>query len=144
MLPWMCQSSRALSAPFLNCCDAASTVTATMNLLESLERRFGRFAIPGLIRIIAGFNALVFVLARLNPEFVSLLNLDRRAVLHGQVWRLVTYIYIPTTSSRIWFLFVLLFLWFIGEGLGRAWGAFRFNLFYFVVMVSRSVAAFLF
>src|SRR5712691_11094285 len=115
-----------------------------MNLLDSLERRFGRFAIPGLIRIVAGFNALVFILARLNPEFVSLLDLDRGAVLHGQVWRLVTYIFIPTTSSPIWILFVLLFLWFIGEGLERAWGAFRLNLFYFVGMIGTTVSAFIF
>jgi membrane associated rhomboid family serine protease len=113
----------------------------TMNLLDSLEQRFGRFAIPGLIRIVAGFNALVFVLARLNPDFVALLDLDRRAIVHGQVWRLVTYIFIPTTNSPIWIVFVLLFLWFIGEGLERAWGAFRLNLFYFLGMIGTTVAA---
>ena len=115
-----------------------------MSLLDSLERRFGRFAIPGLIRIVAGFNALVFVLARLNPELVPMLDLNRGAILHGQVWRLVTYIFIPTTDSPIWIIFVLLFLWFIGEGLERAWGAFRLNLFYFVGMVGTTVAAFFF
>ena len=76
-----------------------------MALLDSLERRFGRFAIPGLIRIVAGFNALVFVLARLNPEFVRMLDLNRGAILHGQVWRLVTYIFIPTTDSPFWIIF---------------------------------------
>jgi membrane associated rhomboid family serine protease len=115
-----------------------------MSLLDSLERRFGRFAIPGLIRIVAGFNALVFVLARLNPEFVQMLDLNRGAILHGQVWRLITYIFIPTTSSPIWIIFVLLFLWFIGEGLERAWGAFRLNLFYFIGMIGTTIAAFFF
>ena len=115
-----------------------------MSLLDSLERRFGRFAIPGLIRIVAGFNALVFVLARLNPQFVQMLDLDRSAILHGQVWRLVTYIFIPTTNSPIWIVFVLLFLWFIGEGLERAWGAFRLNLFYLIGMIGTTIAAFFF
>jgi membrane associated rhomboid family serine protease len=115
-----------------------------MSLLDSLERRFGRFAIPGLIRIVAGFNALVFILERLNPQFVQMLDLNRGAILHGEVWRLVTYIFIPTTDSPIWILFVLLFLWFIGEGLERAWGAFRLNLFYLVGMVGTTVAAFFF
>ncbi|MEO7166557.1 MAG: rhomboid family intramembrane serine protease [Spartobacteria bacterium] len=115
-----------------------------MSLLDSLERRFGRFAIPNLIRIVAGFNALVFILARLNPEFVRMLDLNRPAILSGEVWRLVTYIFIPTTNSPIWILFVLLFLWFIGEGLERAWGSFRLNLFYFVGMLGTTVAAFFF
>ena len=62
----------------------------------------------------------------------------------GQVWRLITYIFIPTTNSPIWIIFVLLFLWFIGEGLERAWGAFRLNLFYFVGMIGTTIAAFFF
>ena len=115
-----------------------------MSFLDLLERRFGSFAIPGLIRIVAGFNALVFVLARLNPEFVQMLDLNRGAILQGQVWRLVTYIFIPTTNSPIWIIFVLLFLWFIGEGLERAWGAFRLNLFYLLGMIGTTIAAFFF
>ncbi len=115
-----------------------------MNFLDLLERRFGSFAIPGLIRIVAGFNALVFVLARLNPAFVQMLDLNRGAILQGQVWRLVTYIFIPTTNSPIWIIFVLLFLWFIGEGLERAWGAFRLNLFYLLGMIGTTIAAFFF
>ncbi len=115
-----------------------------MNVLDSLERRFGRFAIPGLIRVVAGFNALVFVLARLSPDLVHMLDLNRGAILRGEVWRLVTYIFIPTTDSPIWILFVLLFLWYIGEGLERAWGAFRVNLFYLIGMLGTTVAAFFF
>jgi membrane associated rhomboid family serine protease len=115
-----------------------------MSLLDLLERRFGRFAIPGLIRIVAGFNALVFILGRLNPEFVQMLDLNRGAIQHGQVWRLITYIFIPTTNSPIWIIFVVLFLWFIGEGLERAWGAFRLNLFYFIGMIGTTIAAFFF
>src|SRR5438105_12867749 len=115
-----------------------------MDLLDSLERRFGRFAIPGLIRIVAGFDALVFVLARLHPEFVTMLELNRRPGRHGQLWRLITYIFIPPTDSALWIVFVLLFLWFIGEGLERAWGAFRLSLFYLVGMIGTTVAAFFF
>jgi membrane associated rhomboid family serine protease len=115
-----------------------------MSFIDMLERRFGRFAIPGLIRIVAGFNALVFILDRLNPEFVQMLELNRAAILHGEIWRLVTYIFIPATDSPIWIIFVLLFLWFIGEGLERAWGAFRLNLFYLLGMVGTTIAAFFF
>ena len=115
-----------------------------MTLLDKLERRFGFLGIPGLIRIIVGFNALVFVLVRLNPDFVSVLNLDPARIRHGEVWRLVTYIFIPQTFSFLWIVFVLWFLWFIGDGLERAWGSFRLTLYFLVGMIGTTVAAFFF
>ena len=115
-----------------------------MTWLDKLERRFGFLGIPGLIRIVVGFSALVFVLVRLNPDFISVLNLDPQRIRHGEVWRFVTYIFIPQTFSFLWIIFVLWFLWFIGEGLERAWGAFRLTLYFLVGMVGTTAAAFFF
>lgn len=115
-----------------------------MNVIDSLERRFGRYAIPGLVRMIVILNALVFVLGKLNPAFLGLLYLDKTAILQGQVWRLVTYIFIPNTDSFLWILLALGFLWMIGEGLEQAWGAFRLNLYYLIGMIGTTVAAFVF
>jgi len=115
-----------------------------MNLIDFLERRLGRFAIPGLVRMIVALNALVFICAQFNPALINYLNLNTDAVRHGEVWRLVTYILIPGTDSFIWILFALGFLWMIGEGLEAAWGAFRLNLFYLLGMVGTTFAAFFF
>ena len=115
-----------------------------MNLIDSLERRFGRYAIPNLGRAIAALNALVFLLNLLNPGFINALVLDPHLVAQGQVWRLVTYIFIPETSSPLWIIFVLLFFVMIVDGLEQAWGAFRFNLFYLIGMIGTTVAALIF
>jgi membrane associated rhomboid family serine protease len=115
-----------------------------MNLLDKLERRLGFLAIPGLIRIIVAFNALVFVLVRLNPDFQFVLDLNPARIMHGEVWRLVTYIFLPQTFSFLWVVFVLWFLWFIGEGLEQAWGAFRLTLYFLVGMIGTTIAAFFF
>ena len=115
-----------------------------MAWLDKLERKFGFLGIPGLIRIIVGFSALVFVLVRLNPGFVSMLDLDPARIRHGEVWRLFTYIFIPQTFSLLWIIFVLWFVWFIGEGLERAWGAFRLTLYFLVGMIGTTAAAFFF
>jgi len=96
----------------------------------ALEKRFGKLAIPGLIRYLILLNALVFVLILMNPAFPTLISLDPGKILQGQVWRLFSWIFIPPTTSLIWILFALLFLWTLGEGLERAWGPFRFTLFY--------------
>jgi len=115
-----------------------------MRWLDTLERRFGFLGIPGLIRIVVAFSALVFLLVRLNPDFISALDLNPERLRHGEIWRLVTYIFIPQTFSFLWIIFVLWFLWFIGEGLERAWGAFRLTLYFLVGMIGTTAAALFF
>lgn len=115
-----------------------------MSWLDKLERHLGFLAIPGLTRILVAFAALVFGLAWLAPGFTSVLELDPEAIRHGQVWRLFTYIFIPQTLSPLWTLFALWFLWWIGEGLERAWGPFRLTLYFAVGMIGTTVAAFFF
>lgn len=114
-----------------------------MTLLDKLERRVGFLAIPGLIRIVVTLTALVFVLVLLNPGFASYLALDLARVRAGEVWRLVTYIFIPTTDHFLWVAVALWFLWFIGDGLERAWGAFRLTLYFLAGMAGTTVAALL-
>ena len=115
-----------------------------MSLLDRLERRLGFIAIPGLPRILVGFAALVFALAWLLPGFTSMLTLDPARIRHGEVWRLITYIFIPQSLSPLWVLFALWFLWWIGAGLERAWGAFRLTLYFLVGMIGTTAAAFFF
>src|SRR5256714_11481097 len=114
-----------------------------MTWLDKLERRFGFLGIPGLIRVVIGFTALVWALMWLNPSFRSALDLDPARIRHGEVWRLVTYIFVPQTLS-FWIVLALWFLWFIGEGLERAWGPFRLTLYFVVGMIGTTVAAFFF
>jgi len=115
-----------------------------MRWLDTLERRFGFLGIPGLVRIMVAFSALIFLLVRLNPDFISALDLNPERVRHGEIWRLVTYIFIPQTFSFLWIIFVLWFLWFIGEGLERAWGPFRLTLYFLVGMIGTTAAALFF
>jgi len=114
--------------------------------LDRLEKRFGFLAIPGLIRIVAGFTALVFLLS-LNPDFRSVLELRPALIRRGEVWRLVTYIFLPPADLTqrfgvIWTIFAVWFLWFIGEGLEHAWGTFRLTLYFIVGMIGTTAAAF--
>lgn len=99
-------------------------------MLERLESRFGRHAIPGLIRYVVLFNALVYVLQLLAPGYIDMLILDPARLFSGEVWRLFTWIFIPRTTSTLWILFALLFLWFLGDLLESSWSSFRVNLFY--------------
>ena len=115
-----------------------------MSWLDKLEKRLGFLAIPGLIRFIIGFTVLVYLLVYLNRGFESFLTLDPARIMKGEIWRLVTYIFVPQTFSPLWLLLALWFLWFIGEGLERAWGAFRLTLYFLVGMIGTTAAAFFF
>jgi membrane associated rhomboid family serine protease len=113
-----------------------------MSFLDKLERRIGFIAIPGLIRAVVALTALVFLLVLLNPGFEKFLALNPALIMRGEVWRLITYIFLPQTLSPLWLVLALWFLWFIGEGLERAWGAFRLTLYFFVGMIGTTIAAF--
>ena len=58
-----------------------------MTWLDKLERRLGFLGIPGLMRIVVAFNALVFLLVRLNPGFRFVVDLDPGRIRHGEIFR---------------------------------------------------------
>jgi len=119
-----------------------------MSWINRAEAKFGHIAIPGLPRIIVGFNALVFLLYNLNPYFLQYLTLDPDMVMKGQVWRLVTYIFIPSFGGFLpgWLsaAFYLLFLWFVANGCEEAFGPFKFTWYYLTGMIGITAAAFFF
>jgi membrane associated rhomboid family serine protease len=120
-----------------------------MQWIDRLEFKWGRYAIPNLVFYLAGLNLLAFLLyAVVNPNYLKWLYLDPELVLkHGQVWRLVTYIFIPSMGGfrnrLINVLFNLLFLVFLGRNLEQQWGSFKLNLFYLLGFIGNTAAAFL-
>lgn len=109
-----------------------------MKFINKLERKFGRYAIHDLMlyfMYIWGFSTLLF---NFFPGALSLyytfFSLDFAKVFHGQIWRLVTFIFTPYwLNSSFDFIFFALQVYIylmIGRSLENAWGAFRFNLFF--------------
>ena len=119
-----------------------------MKWLATLELKFGWFAIPGLVRYVAMFNGLIFILYKLNPGYLQVLDLVPERVMQGEVWRLFTYIFIPRWGWLFpdWFGVVLfiMYLWWIGDGLEQAIGPFKLTLFYVIGMIGTTIAAFFF
>ena len=108
--------------------------------MKELRRRFNRFCfqnrhkgIPNLMLYISLGCALVYLMTQVtqNTLLYSLLVFDREAILHGQIWRLITY---PLTfyHSNILLMAVFLFCYYsLGRAMENIWGTLRFNLFYF-------------
>ncbi|HEV7403878.1 MAG TPA: hypothetical protein VGO11_13155 [Chthoniobacteraceae bacterium] len=116
-----------------------------MNWLDRAEARFGHLAIHGLGRILVGFNLLVYVLYKLYPHTLEFLQLNPDLVRQGEVWRLVTFIFIPgfggIFGELLGMLFYLLYLNFIAAGLEQAIGAFKLNVYYGTGMVAIMISS---
>lgn len=104
-----------------------------LNFLNKLERKFGRYYISNLMLYIVIGTGLVFAFQYLFPTLpiYSLLNFDRSLILHGQVWRLISFIFIPESGNPIGMLFWLYLYYIFGSNLESYWGSFRFNVYYF-------------
>ena len=114
------------------------------NWISKLERKFGRYAVPNLMYYIIILYAAGFVLNIVNPDFYyQFLCLDARAILRGQIWRVVTFIIQPPSGSAIFIVFALYLYYMIGQQLEQAWGPFRFNLYFFSGMLFHVIAALL-
>ena len=127
-----------------------------MSLLDKIERRFRRFALPHLTIGLIVCQVVVYAMAQGqmlsagvdagNPERQTVL--DRIAlvpgkVLEGQVWRLVTFVFEPPTMNLVcafffWYLFYLM-----GEALELSWGAFRYNVYLLIGYLATVAVSFL-
>lgn len=104
-----------------------------------LERKLRRYSIADLMKYITIGQGLVYILMYVWPTLGSTLYdylpLTRLTLMRGQIWRLVTFVFVPPSSSPLFVLFALYFYYMIGTGLERRWGKVRFNLFYGVGIV---------
>ncbi|MGN0552147.1 MAG: hypothetical protein ACI4I1_02105 [Oscillospiraceae bacterium] len=116
-----------------------------MNLLNKLERKFGRYYISNLMLYIVIGNLIVFIFDYLFPELYlsSYMYFDREAVLSGQVWRVLSFILMPFNSNPIFMLISCYFYWLIGSQLEQVWGGFRFNVFYLTGVIGTIIGGFI-
>ena len=116
----------------------------------TLRSRFERFCyahrdrgIPNLMLIVAIGTAIVYVLSYIDPSnlLYRVLCWDTTAILHGQVWRLFSYVFIPDAANLLLLAISLLFDWYIGRVLEREWGRMRFTIYYLTGVVLMDLVA---
>lgn len=113
-------------------------------LVFTLQKWFGRLAIPGLIRFLAVFQFMVTLIEHYYAEtrdssYIQMLSFDIDKILSGQVWRVFSFVFIGPMDI-IWGVFVMLIMWFINDVLERAWGAFTV-CFYVLATVLLQIGA---
>lgn len=121
--------------------------------MKKLERNIERFfynnrrkGIPNLMLFVALGNLIVYVFATADRSGALLraLYFSRDLIFQGQVWRLLTYIFIPETNyfSGVFGTAIMLFLYFqIGRIMENRWGVLKFNCYYLCGIVLTDIAA---
>lgn len=78
-----------------------------------------------IIQLLPGFGAV----------FTDAMGLNPVAVVHGQIWRLLTYGFLHDTSSPMHIMMNMLGLWMFGSAIESLWGGKRFLVFYLTCIV---------
>lgn len=100
--------------------------------MSAFEKKFGKYAIRNLPAVMIACYAVGYVIQLIAPATLGYLTLDPYAIVHGQIWRLVTWLLIPPSESNIFLTLIMLYFYFsIGTTLERTWGTYRYNLYIF-------------
>ena len=121
---------------------------AMQQWLDRFCRKHPRLTLPGLMRYIVIGNVLVYLLDFFGtngyPIASSLLGFSADAIAHGQIWRIVTFIFVPLSGQNpIVFALSLYLYYFIGNALEREWGSNKFTIFYLFGVVLNILVGFL-
>ena len=115
--------------------------------MSKLERKFGKYAVKNLTLILLVLYATGYVASLINGAsgILYYLTLDPYQIIHhGQVWRLVTWLFIPQSSSfNILIIITFMFYYSIGKSLENVWGDWLYNVYVFSGMLFTIIAAFL-
>ncbi len=120
--------------------------------MSKFEKKFGKYAIRNLPLMLIMCYAVGYIIQFISRDFLYYLTLNPYEILHGQIWRLVTWIIVPPdfyiTSWSIMDLFftaiMLSFYYSVGVSLERTWGTYQYNVYIFRGLLITVLASFAF
>lgn len=115
-----------------------------MKWLNKLERKYHRFTIINLMTYIVGITSLVYVIQMFTPlNIAGLFSFVPSLVLKGQVWRIITFVFVPPAYDMLSFVLMMYFYYMLGNTLENEWGSFKFNIYYLFGIVGALIAGML-
>lgn len=105
-----------------------------MRFVDKFLYRHPNFGVSGLARYIAIGSGVAWVIGLINPVLYGYLSFNAAAVLHGHIWRLLSFMFIPASTSWLGFISIMFYYW-IGTTLEQYWGSGKFTLYVLVNML---------
>lgn len=108
---------------------------------DRLARKIRPIAIPSLMKYLVISMGAVFIMDLVfMGQLSTYLFFSLPAIQAGQVWRVLSFIFIPIRTSPLFMIFILYFYYLIGESLEQEWGTAKFSLFYYIGILGTIVA----
>lgn len=103
-----------------------------------------RFGIPNLMIYIVIGNVAIWLLSMMDTtgSLISFLAFSPSHILRGQIWRLVTFAFIPNSWGYL-ALIAFYFYYFIGSTIEREWGSGKFTIYFLMGMLLTVIYGFI-
>ena len=115
--------------------------------MSKFEKKFGKYAIHNLTMVLIMCYVAGYVIELMGSaagnNLLGFLTLDPYRILHGQIWRLVTWVIVPPDSLDIFTIIMLLFYYNLGTALERTWGSSHYNVYIYSSMLFTIAGSFL-
>ena len=114
------------------------------NRFERFCARHEKWGIPNLMLIVIAANVVLFLLS--STEYGAMfvynwLTFMPSQIMRGQIWRVITFIFIPSVDNIFSLAISSLFYFFVGRALEQEWGRLKFTIFYLTGVVLQAVFA---
>lgn len=111
--------------------------------MSKFEKKFGKYALKNLTLMLIMCYVVGYIVQLISPEFLMMLTLNPYEIMHGQIWRLFTWIIVPPDSLGLFTFIMLYFYYSVGTTLERTWGDYQYNLYILGGMLLTIIASFL-
>lgn len=107
-----------------------------MNWMDKLEKKLGRYAVPNITRYMVFATLIGYALYYLMlvsdtaSVIVEALSFSPAGILRGQIWRILSWILVPSGAPTFWSLLFVLCLLMLGQNMESYLGTFRMNVYF--------------
>ena len=110
--------------------------------IEEFCARHPNFGIPNLMRYIVIANVVFWILGAINQPLMSYLYFNPALILRGQIWRIISFVFIPPSTGVLAFIAFYFYYW-IGNTLENQWGTGQFTIYFFTGVILTVLYGFL-
>lgn len=111
--------------------------------MSKFEKKFGKYALNNLPLMLIMCYGAGYIVQLINADFLMFLTLNPYEILHGQIWRLFTWILVPPDHFDLFTIIMLYFYYTVGNSLEHTWGTYRFNVYIFLGLFLTVLGSFL-
>jgi len=84
-----------------------------MSAIDTLESKLSRYSIPNLTLILLAGQFLALITTTIKPQSLSNYLLNGHALFSGQVWRAVTFLFVPVETNYFFAAFFFLMFYYL-------------------------------